>query len=179
MKVIRISLILLTVLSFFSCKEQRLQDIEYIKNLESKTFSPNVVKLDTKLANELINAYEKFNKDYPDDTLSANYLFKAGEISMSMNDGKKALLFFEMYMKQYPEFKKAAHCLFLQGFVYETHLKDTATARKKYMHFLEKYPTHELVKDASASIELLGKSPEEIIKLFEERQKQAVQTPGK
>ena len=47
------------------------------------------------------------------------------------------------------------------------------------MHFLEKYPTHELVKDASASIELLGKSPEEIIKLFEERQKQAVQTPGK
>lgn len=179
MKLLKIIILSAFVLTFISCKEQKLKDIDYIKEMEAKTFSPNSVKIDTKLANELISVYEKFSSDYPDDSLSANYLFKAGEISMSINDGNKALLFFETYQKKFPELKKAPHCLFLQGFVYENHLKDTANARKKYQYFLEKYPTHELAKDASASIELLGKSTEEIIRIFEERQKQQAQTPEK
>ena len=169
------NIFLLSLISLFtiiSCKPGKDEDLTYIKKLEEQCYSPKAVKLDNKLANELILAYADFCNKYPQDTLSPGFLFKAGEVAMSLNLGTQALEYFGRFKAQYPNLKKAPHCLFLEGFIYETILKDLVKAKEKYLEFLEKYPNHELAKDAKASIELLGKSPEDVIKSFEEKAKQ-------
>ena len=60
-------------------------------------------------------------------------------------------------------------CLFLQGFVYESQLHNIIRAKEAYTEFIRKYPRHQLAKDAQFSIENLGKSDEELIKMFEEK----------
>lgn len=154
-------------------KSPRNKDLDKIKKIEAQIFSPRTVKIDTKLSNELTLAYEDFYQKYPQDTLSPKFLFKLGEVSMSTNQGGKAIQYFEKFQAVYPNNNKAPQCLFLQAFIYETQIKDLNKAKQKYEKFINKYPKHELVKDAIASIGMLGKSPEEIIKGFEEKNKQA------
>ncbi len=60
--------------------------------------------------------------------------------------------------------------MFLKGYVYENDLRDLETAKKIYEEFLVKYPDDEFADDAEISIKNLGKSPEELIKEFEEQQ---------
>lgn len=168
-KWIVLGILLVLYLGGCNSKSQRDLDLEKIKKLEDQVFSPKIAKLDTKLASDLINLYDSFTKTYTTDSLSSNYLFKAGEVAMSLNLGNKAIEFFTKFGKQYPNNKKAPYSLFLQAFVFETQMKNLPAAKQKYAEFIDKYPKHELVKDAIASIELLGKSPEEIIKSFEEK----------
>ncbi|MBI5218033.1 MAG: tetratricopeptide repeat protein [Bacteroidia bacterium] len=166
--------IVICVMAVSACsfKSQRDEDFDYIKKLEKQIYSPKAVKMDAKLANELVNAYDDFCKKYPQDSLSPKFLFKAGETSMSINMGTQAIGYFNKFMNQYPDHKRTPHCLFLIAFIYETQLQNLQLAKENYTEFINKYPGHEFVKDAKASIELLGKSPEEVIKGFEEKQNQ-------
>ena len=56
--------------------------------------------------------------------------------------------------------------------VYENYLGDLDNAKMIYLEFLEKYPDNEFADDAEISIQNLGKSPEELIRQFEEQQAQ-------
>lgn len=168
----QIAIVILAVLFLTACSDNRKSDASYIKQLESKTFSSKAIKPDQNLAMELIAACADYQKKYKDDSLAPKFLFKAGEVAMSIENGKSAISYFEEFEKCYPENVKAAHCVFLTAFIYETQLKDLVKAKEKYTDFINKYPNHEMVKDAIASIEMLGKSPEEIIKSFGEKQQQ-------
>lgn len=171
MKLIVLGILFIALLSGCKFKSQRDKDYENIKQLEKQVFSPKIAKLDSKLASDLILLYEDFSKKYSKDSLAPKCLFKAGEVAMSLKLGNKAIDYFAKFMQQYPDNKKAPYCIFLQAFIYETQMKNLPAAKQKYSEFIDKYPKHELVKDAIASIELLGKSPEEIINNFEEKNK--------
>ena len=45
---------------------------------------------------------------------------------------------------------------------------DTAQARSHYQAFVDAYPNHSLAKDASFSLANLGKTDEELIRMFEQ-----------
>jgi TolA-binding protein len=62
--------------------------------------------------------------------------------------------------------------MFLKAFVYEDQLHDLNKAKKYYEEFLEKYPDSDFADDARISLQNLGKSPEELIKEFEEKQQE-------
>jgi isocitrate lyase len=59
--------------------------------------------------------------------------------------------------------------LFLQGFISENGLKDTAAARKFYENFLKQYPNHKLASDVKISLNNMGKTPDELIREFEKK----------
>ena len=63
-------------------------------------------------------------------------------------------------------------CLLAEGYLYNDKLKDTANAHKKYSELIEKYPNDHLAQDAKMEIKYLGKTPDEIGKMFEEQNKQ-------
>ena len=56
------------------------------------------------------------------------------------------------------------------GFTYANLLKDFENAKYNYQRFIDKYPNHALVHDTKILIENLGKSPEELIKSFQEKE---------
>lgn len=154
-------------LVLFSCTNKNSKQYKAVKALEEEVFSMKM--LNREKGTELIDAYVNFSKEYPKDTATAGFLFKAGDIAMNMNMGSQAILYYDKVLTLFPDFEKAPESLFLKAFVYENQLGDLEQAEKFYNAFLDKYPKHILAKDAKASLMYLGKSPEELIKLFQQQ----------
>ena len=129
-------------------------------------------EFDKKQGFQLVDAYINFSNQYIDDTLSAVYLYKAGEIAMNLMAGSQAILYFDKVISNFPSFSKVPECVFLKAFIFENQLNDLVNAEKYYNEFINQYPNHILAKDAKASLEYLGKSPEELVKIFQEKNKE-------
>lgn len=143
--------------------EQNIVDAEsnYLKSPET---TMNVEK-----AKIVLETYEKYAANFPEDEKTPEYLFKAGEIYSSVRNTPKALEAYERIYKKFPKYQKTPQTLFLMAFAYENDLKDLNRAKELYQEFLSRYPEHELSKDVRFSLANLGKSPEEIIKGFKEQ----------
>jgi len=121
-------------------------------------------------ADSLVQLYREFAELYPDDSLAPIYLFKAASVSMNMQDGPGSIALFSQIRESYPDFDKAPLCLFFTGYVQENVLGDINKARETYQLFIDTYPEHDFADDAQASINNLGKTPEEMIREFEAKQ---------
>lgn len=154
-----------------SCSSPKEKLSNEIKSMEDSLFSDETKMVDRTLARELIDKYIAFADQYPDDPETPQTLFKAGDLSMNMNMPRQAIQIFDRIINNYPEFEKTPQCLFLKGYIYENDLKDLKTAKQIYEEFLKKYPDDEFADDAEISIRNLGKSPEELIREFEEKAK--------
>jgi TolA-binding protein len=119
----------------------------------------------------LIVDYESYATRFPKDSLAPVYLFKAAGIAMNTGDGGKAIGLFDKLLKDYPSSPKAALGLFFKGYVQENLLKNLDQAKETYLLFIEKYPDNDFADDAQASIDNLGKTPEQMIREFEARRK--------
>jgi TolA-binding protein len=169
-------LILLTIISIFiitSCNNTSEQNLatENITKLETKIYGDSTINFNPKDVTDLIVAYTNFVQNYPDDSNCPVYLFKAGELSMNMNLASQAITNFSKIQRYYPESERYPYSIFLQAFVFDTQLKNEDRAREFYQKFIKEFPDHELTDDAKASIENLGKTLDEIIKSFEEKNK--------
>jgi TolA-binding protein len=142
-----------------------------IKVMEDSLFSETKGMIEMDKTQTLVDAYLRFADKYPSDTNAPGYLFKAGDISMNLLDPNKAIQIFDRIMAEYPQFEKLPHCLFLKGFIYENELKNLDKARQIYQEFLVKYPNHDFADDVQISLDNLGKSPEDLIKQFQEKTK--------
>lgn len=159
--------ILFGLIVFAGCKsDPKTEQLQLIKQTESELYGSE--SFDKSNAVKLVDLYYNFSEQYPNDTLAAVYLYKAAEIAMNTQLSDRSIAYFDKLLVNYPEFEKAPECLFLKAFVYENQLNDIEKAGKLYKDFIEKYPEHPLVKDAEASIKFLGKSPEELVKIFQE-----------
>ncbi len=142
-----------------------------INEIEAELFSDQSSGIDRLKAFYLTNNYIAYSYLFKDDELTPGYLFKAADISMNLFESGKSIEIYNRILKDYPDFEKAPQCLFLKAFVYENNMNDIEKARKYYEEFLEKYPDDDFADDAEMSLKNLGKTPEELIKEFEEKQK--------
>ena len=144
-----------------------------IKELEKKIGSENFT-LDEKgmqLADELIQAYISYAESHKDSPEAPDYLYSAADLSLNTGKNKEALDLYNSIIYKYPDYAKAPECLFLVGYIYENYFQEYGKAKEIYESFLQKYPDHDFADDASISIKNMGKSPEELIKSFEEQNK--------
>lgn len=141
-----------------------------LKNIKKAEAELNEAKVfDVQKGKDLSDAYAAFAAAYPNDSLSASYLFKAGEISMNLQLSEQAIAYFDQARSNYPSFYKAPECLFLKAFVFENQLGNLTEAESCYKEFIASYPNHHLTDDAVASLKYLGKSPEELVRMFQEK----------
>jgi outer membrane protein assembly factor BamD (BamD/ComL family) len=173
----KIALISFSALLLFACgnKEEKTEETKMTKekfeaqidSVEARLHAKPEMEMGT--ANTAVVLYADYAKSFPDDPKTPDYLFKAGEISSSMKQSTQAIEYFNRVYINFPKYDKAPYCLFLQGFIYESQLNDTAKARKIYTEVIEKYPNEHIAEDAKASIDNMGKTPEELIKEFEKK----------
>jgi outer membrane protein assembly factor BamD (BamD/ComL family) len=164
-------ILLLIPFLFAGCGPSRDKSAKTILAMEKRLFSPQSTSFDKAKWDSLINLYESFSKNFPNDSLVPGYTFNAANISMNTGNGQKALALFDQIITRYPNYSKAPLCLFFKGYVYENLEHDLGKAKEIYLQFIEKYPNNEFVSAAQASIQNLGKSPEQMVKEFEERRK--------
>lgn len=174
-KILNLSLAL--ILLFSACSSPSRDDLYgKIKDAESQLFDQNEsFKFNKELANNTILAYENFTKSFPNDSLTPGILFKEADLHRALKEYDAALDIYKKIETDYSSNNKAPHSLFLQGFVYENEVGDLDKAKDRYSKFLEEYPNHELADDVKFSLDNLGKSPEDIIKEFNQKQKTTAQ----
>jgi TolA-binding protein len=147
--------------------------IHQVDSIEKLLFSYEAGSLaSNQAAAKIVKLYNQLATEFPYDEKAAEYLFKAGEVSMGINMDFDALGYFQRIERDYPTFNKAPHALFLQAFIWDNKLNDDGKAEFLYKQFLEKFPMHEMAKDAQFSLEHIGKSDDELIKEFEKKQKE-------
>lgn len=123
--------------------------------------------IDSKKASELMEAYFTYAVRFPNRANSADRMFKAAELAMSLNHTIQAIKYFEKVYIEYPDYEKRPYALFLKAFVLENQAMNYEEAKTVYEDFIRMYPGHEMADDAKASILNMGKTPEEIIEEFE------------
>jgi len=137
-----------------------------IQQGEKKLFGDTLIHVNRKSALNIVDEYMQFAGRFPDDTMAAEYLFKASDISMNLNRPQQTVEIFNKLIETYPDFNKIPTCYFLRAFVYDDQLKDYKTAEKYYREFIKKYPNSDFADDAEMLLKNLGKTPEELIKEF-------------
>ena len=180
-KKIIIPLFLLLIL-FSSCKHEKpvdasakLTEQQYTQQIDSmeKILYSNAGKgFDKDAALKTVNLYDNSVKEYPSMKAAPDYLFKAGELSSSMNNSKEAIAFFKKAYNDYPDYSKAVMCLFLQAFIYENQLHELGPAEQLYREVIYRFPNDKIALDAKACINNLGKTDEELIREFEAKANQ-------
>jgi outer membrane protein assembly factor BamD (BamD/ComL family) len=164
-KLLFIACAVLVVIACQSPKEKALVQIKTLETSDS-TFSPENIE-------KLKGAYIDFAAKYPDDELSPEFLFKAGQRCNATAQHDQAIQLFQQVIEKYPKHRIAEEALFLQGYVYENSMNDMNRAKEVYTRFIAQYPNSELVEDAKLSIENLGKTPEQIFEEMEKREASA------
>lgn len=93
----------------------------------------------------------------------ASYYHETGGKTGNKENIKLAADYYKIAAKEYADSSEAPRSLFLAAFITANEIKDYPGARKLYEEFINKFPTHEMAKDAKVEIEIMGKSPDEII----------------
>jgi len=127
-------------------------------------------KIDSTGLKDLLVAYDDYVAAYPNDTNSANYLFKEADFYRYMRQPVKSVHIYARIFNDYPQYIKRPYALFLQGFIYENEIRNLDSARVKYEQFLSTYPNHPIAKDVRITMSNMGKTPEQLIKEFEARE---------
>ncbi|MBW6459663.1 MAG: tetratricopeptide repeat protein [Bacteroidales bacterium] len=146
-----------------------------IRSMEEKLSSENFTfdQKGIQLIEELITAYTDYAAENKNSEEAPEYLYKAAELSLNLNKPVQALELYNQIIYQYPDYHKTPECLFLLAFIYENHMLNLGKAKELYETFIERYPDHDFADDAAISIQNMGKSPEELIREFEEKAKTA------
>jgi outer membrane protein assembly factor BamD (BamD/ComL family) len=138
-----------------------------IKKLEAEMHKS--AEINNVTAGLAIQAYSDFAGNFPDDSLSPDYLFKAAEIATATQQYPQALTYYKTITDKYPQFKLNKESLYLQGYLLDNFLNDDAKAKLIYEQVITKYPASSYASDAKAAINNLGKSDEELIKEFKKK----------
>jgi len=147
---------------------------EIIQLLQQIDSLGNRGEYNTLIAKDYITKAEKFSNKYPEDPMSAEFLYNAGLLAMTIAKitenqeeielyCQKALTIFNNIQKVYPDYHNIKNCMLNKGVVYDDILHDYQNAEIQYREFIVRYPTDSLAMNMELYLQFLGKTPEEIL----------------
>ena len=138
-----------------------------ITELEKELYAAQELNADK--AKKMISLYELYYQNYFKDYACADYLFKAGELTENINQAYRAIGFYTKCYEEYPAYKLNNLCLFRMANLYDYKLNNYIKAKALYLEVKEKFPKTDLAKDADAALQMMGKSDQQMIKEFENK----------
>ena len=140
-----------------------------IDNLKNTMLNTSTTKWDRVKVNDYISLSRLYGGIIPKDSNSADYLYKAAEIANALGKHPQAILIYDSMLADTESFADVAKTLFLKGYTLDDHFKKYDEAKVIYEKVVAEYPESKFAESAKASINFLGKSPEEILKSFEKK----------
>ncbi|MCO4807645.1 MAG: tetratricopeptide repeat protein [Flavobacteriales bacterium] len=181
----RNSLILLMSLILFACTEEpktvdktapqsAAERQAEITKMESELVSKQDLNVETNrvLAERIVTRYRDYITMNPTDSASAEYLFKAADISVGLGNYEASINYINRLTKDFPKYEKVVEIWLFKGFIYENYMDSHAQAVKAYEELILKYPNHRLAQDAQAAIDNLTLSEEELLEKFKKMNEQ-------
>ena len=121
------------------------------------------------IAEKLLAAYEDYLAHDKFEAISFDYQFKAGELAKALKKPHVAIRHFNELIDRDPDGEHAPMALFYKAMIVGDDLGEHENAKIFYQEFIDKYPEHPFTPSAKASIDLVGKDLDEIVKGFEEK----------
>lgn len=138
-----------------------------VRDCEKSLHSDSV--LNEQKAQEMIGKYLGFANEFPQDSLTPEYLFRASEIALAINQPQQAVKYLTSVVNNHPEYQNYEMALFYLGHTEQNYLNDTASARRYYQQFLTEFPDHYMADDVRAILQNMGLSDIELVRMFEEK----------
>ncbi|MCC6768759.1 MAG: tetratricopeptide repeat protein [Bacteroidia bacterium] len=157
---------------FSACGKGREASVDKIKDIELRLENEKNPAQQGPLVYDLEILYNDFAERFPDDSLAPVFLYKAFEQNQKLGWYDRAIKSADLLISKFPKSDKAAEVLFNKAFIYDEKLNDDVKAGEIYREFIEKYPNHALAADAQYSITFLGMTPEEALRIVEEKHNQ-------
>jgi outer membrane protein assembly factor BamD (BamD/ComL family) len=130
---------------------------------------------DSKGAQALLDVYLAYAKTFPLDTLTPEYLFRAAGGKNNLGDPRGGIGLYDRIIKNYPSWRKTPDAYYLKALSLDKDLHQLGEAKTAYQAFINEYPEHPFVNDAKRMMEYLGLTDEELIKKFQEMNKDSAQ----
>jgi tetratricopeptide (TPR) repeat protein len=165
-------ILFLSVLSLlFSCSSGPEKERQSITAEEKELMSDSMPVPDSARAASLCARYVAFAEKYPEDSSSAEYLFRAADLSQGIGNFEYSLRCYDSLLAAFPVSPKAAAALFMRAFLLDQRMGSKDEAVKAYESFLKAYPGHPLAASAEVSLMQLqtGMTDEELVRSFEMR----------
>jgi outer membrane protein assembly factor BamD (BamD/ComL family) len=153
-----------------ACQSPQKKAKEEIEKMEQAMLDTQTFTIDNEKAAELSLAYRDYIKEYPEDTVCADYLYKLCEISSATGKHGEAVTYLDQLIESYPDWKKLPDAMFLKGFILEDKMQNLNTAQKAYQALIDRFPEHPFSENARVIIQNLGISADSLVKRFEEQQ---------
>ncbi len=157
-----LTLLLIPALLFIGCKGKSAE--AYFNEAEAFLGQQNIA--------DALSSYEKVVSDYPKSEYAPQALTKIASLyqnklvpNVSERESiEKAVSYYKSIYDKYPENQAAPVSLFMSGFLLANELQKFDEATQTYNLFLEKFSNHELASSAKEELEMMGLTPEEILK---------------
>ena len=164
---IKFTLVATLAVTMMACGNSKLK-VEDLKKAEATLFNDDMTA-NKDAAPDVVDLFRQYVNENPEAEDAPEWLFKALEIAVGYLEPEKAIEIGDKLFKQYPDYEKTPVGMFMLGtMVYEDKLGELGKAKMLYEKLIADYPDSEFVPAAQQSIINLGKTPEEIIREFEE-----------
>ena len=168
---IRLFLLTALIVCSWSCQSQQPEAVRAIEAQEAILYSDTMGDVDRAAGTKMIELYLAYADSNSSDTArTADYLFKAAEVSMGIEEYWKAIQLFNRLKDTYPDHYLAREALFYQGFIFENHVQLLDYARKTYGEYLLKYPEGERAEDIRNMMAVMDRPIEDVVNEWEENQ---------
>ncbi|MDR1726085.1 MAG: hypothetical protein LBR28_06830 [Bacteroidales bacterium] len=160
------------ILCFSACKKEQKPDektilIQTISQTEMFALQ-NSEAIDRKIADSLINLYDRFEKLYPQDSLCAEFMYKATDIAVNIKDCTRALEHIQKITDGYSTSDYVEWAYYFKAIIYSDVCNDKDKATEAYKFFLDNYPQSKFAKEANVMLNMLQMQNEmQIIREFE------------
>ena len=143
-----------------------------LEQLEADILSSEIPNQE--LLKEAVIKFQDFAGAFPEDPKSPDYLLKASDFSMALNEAEKSVKILDIIIKKYPNYNRMEDVMYVKASHIDFNLRDTTRAKKAYSDFIEAYPDSELIDDCKIRIKFISYSLEEyadkLIKDLEDQQ---------
>lgn len=149
---------------------QEVKPMDIVNRLAaSRMENPDQFGINRVATTAYVDACEAYALANPTSNKSPELLFDAAEMAKLLRTNNKALGLYDWMIQKYPDYSKTPTALFIKAFMLENELNNLELAKAAYEEFLEKYPDNDFADDARFSLENLGRSPEEVLKMIEQQ----------
>lgn len=95
---------------------------------------------------------------YPESKNLPALYFCLGEVNMKIQDGLKAVEYFEALEEKFPEYIEVPKSIYLKGYTYEIIINDVEKAKESYKHLYKNYPDAKWAQNAKNQVLYLNLS---------------------
>jgi len=124
-----------------------------------------------KLSQKLLSKSIKFADNYPNDTLSADFLFMAARAANGLGQYHNSIDLMNRIIRDYRLYDYLVEVYFLKAFTYDENLNDKAKAKNAYFELMRKFPNDPLAEQSQLMLDNLYLTDEELIEKYKSEQK--------